>query len=1324
VNTKLALWVSFLALVIFAAGKPTFGQAATSLRGSVTDPSGAAIPNATVQLINTGTNAARTAKSDSQGNYEFLQVVPGTYSLRVEASGFSTYEQTSIQLLVNLPATVNVQMKLGQSQQTVTVTERAPVINTTDASEGNTMGEQQLEQLPIEARDVVQLLSLQPGVVYASDRPDFTSNMDDTRQGAVNGEKSDQNNVTLDGVDDNEQNTGQAFQSVLPVPIESIQEFRVTTSNYGADQGRSAGAQVALVTKGGTNNFHGALYEFNRSGLGEANDFFIKASQAESNQPDVPPHLVRNVFGADVGGPVKKDRFFFFLNYEGHRLSEADSEVRTVPSASLRDGVIMYFCDQGGTGHPLDPRCANPSTVMGKSGQVYNVPANYYALGPTQIAAMDPQGTGPDAASLAYYQAYPTPNDQTVGDNFNYTGFRFAAPSSERDDWLVGRVDYKITSSGNETLFWRGSGANDNAPGVPFLPGLSSGGLLPAGPEHTLLDRSKGFVAGLTSMLRSNLVNNFRWGLTRQSLADAGDSSQPWVFVRGLDQGVTYSNNFTLPVNDIADDVSWTKGNHSFTFGTQIFIIRNSDINYNSSFSFGTTNSDWVDVGGFAGKSLSPLNPANAGYPGVDSSFDNSYDWPLIGMMGIVTEDNAQYNYTLNPNHTGTPLNQGAPVARQWDSDEYDFYVQDSWKVRPNFTVNYGLRYELMSPVWEANGEQVAPTISMSQWFAQRASNALQGLPSNLSPNISFDLAGPKYNKPGYYGWQTKNFAPNVSMVWSPNFSEGLLHKVFGDPSKSAIRAGFGMYYDHFGEELVQTFDQSGGAFGLATNLSNPANALPVDDFPRLTSFNSIPTQTVTNPPIQLYLPAPPAQFPEQFPLDNFCICFGVDNSMKTPYSYAMNLSYQRQLNSTTSIEVSYIGHLGHRLLTQEDVAEPMDIVDPATKVDYFTAAKALAAQYNQGTPTANITPALIGPTASYWQDMMLQPLQPGGAYSLLCSGGSTASALQAIYDLWSCNAGNETTALSVVDLAGIPDANLSGVSYFPFAGQYSYYDNQYSSLYTWRTMAPAWYHGLQVVLQKQMSRGVQFNVNYTYSHSIDWASDAERIGVNSGTGPGGIINAWDPNQMEASSDFDLRHQVNANWIWQIPVGRGQAFGNNIGRGLDALIGGWQLSGLARWSSGFPTEVDNGSYFPTDWQLEGEATATGASIPEGRTALDTTTGLPCSTLSSTCLLNMFSNQNSAFAAFRHGEPGETGSRNILRGDGYAGFDAGLAKTWKMPYNEQHTLEFEWNVFNVPNLTRFNVQNASLTIDNAGTFGRYTHLLTNPRVMQFGLRYAF
>jgi hypothetical protein len=1296
-----------------------WGQATTSVRGTITDPSGAAIPNATVLLANTGTNLVRTTTSDAQGNYVLAEVAPGNYTLEVQAAGFAKYRQTGIQLLVNLPATIGVRMRIGQSAETITVTEQAAVINSTDASEGNTMGQLQLTQLPIEARDIVQLLSLQPGVVYTSDRTDMDTTTD-TRSGAVNGERSDQSNVSLDGVDDNQQATGQAFQSVLPVPIMSVQEFRVTTSNYDALQGRSSGAQVALVTKSGTNKFHGNLYEFNRNRLGEANDYFIKSAEATDGLPNKALQLVRNVFGADVGGPIKRDRLFFFLNYEGHRVAQQDSAVREVPTASLRDGVIMYLCDQGGTGAPLDPRCLNPSTVTGLSGKTYNVPATYYALGPSQLQAMDPLAMGPDPASIAYLSEYPLPNDQTVGDNYNYSGFRFAAPASERDDWLVGRIDYKLTSNGSQQLFFRGSGANDHQNQDEFLPNLGPGSELPAGPEHILLDRSKGFVLGYTALIGPNVVNNFHYGLTRQSLNDIGDSDQPWVYVRGLDQGVSYSDAFTLPVHDFVDDLSWTKGNHSLDFGADIRLIRSSSSNLNSSFSYATTNSEWLDVSGFA-QVASPFNPAclatyaSTGsctaadtYPGVDPSFAISYDWPLVGMLGMVTEDNAQTNFLLGSGGAATTLPQGAPIARHFSTDSYDLYVQDSWKILPNLTFNYGLRYELMSPVGETNGQEVMPNIPLGQWFNERGQDALQGIPSNAAPNISFDLAGPAYGRPSYYSWQTKNFAPRIALAWSPQANSGLFHTLLGGGGSSVLRAGFGMYYDNFGYELVQTYDQN-GSFGLLSNLGNPAGVETATCSPRLTSFNVIPQSDLCGN--QMYLPTATPTFPDQYPLGNFCICWGVDNNLKTPYSYALDLSFEREVTHNMSLEVAYVGHLAHRLLAQDDLAMPLDLVDTKTHIDYFSAAQALAKLYEQPTPvaTSSVTPSLVGPTAAYWQDM-IQPLQSGGAYSLFCSGGSTPSALQAAYDLFSCFSYNETTALAVLDQGGIPDANLSGVSYFPNGGPYSYFDNQFSSLYAWRTMAPSWYNGLQVTLKRNFSHGLQFDFNYTYSHAIDIASDAERVGTWGGLG-GWITNAWDPDQGIASSDFDLRHQLNANWVWQLPFGSGRAFGSNAGKGLDALIGGWQISGLTRWTSGFDVTVDNGGVYPTDWQLEGHAALTGSAIDQAKSLVDG-------------YVNMFPNPTAAYAGFRHDLPGESGARNPIRGDGYAGLDLGLDKSWKMPFAESQSLEFTWNVFNVPNLTRFDVQTASLVYDEANTFGRYTHLLTNPRVMQFGLLYSF
>lgn len=1310
----LALCLFLLCLI----GPAAWGQAATSLRGTITDPSGAAIPNATIRLTNTGTNLIRTTASDAQGTYAFAEVLPGNYALTVEAQGFASYRQTGIQLLVSLPATIDVRMKIGQAAETVTVTEQEPVVNSTDASEGNTMGEVQIEQLPIEARDIVQLLNLQPGVVYTSDRADIDTTMD-TRSGAVNGERSDQNNVSLDGVDDNQQATGQAFQSVLPVPLMSVQEFRVSTSNYGINQGRSAGGQVELMTKGGTNKFHGNLYEFNRSGIGEANDWFIKSAEAASGQPNVPEHLVRNVYGGDLGGPVKKDRLFFFLNYEGHRIAQGSSTVREIPTSTLRDGIIQYVCGDS-------TQCPGGS-ITGLSGKTYTVPSGVFALNNQQITSMDPLGIGASQVALQYFNTYPVPNDTSVGDGLNFSGFRFASPEFERDQWLVGRIDYKLTSSGNHTLFWRGSGRDDVAPGAQFLPGTA--------PEVTTLDRSKGMVIGYTALLKSDLVNNFRYGLTRQSINNQGISNQPWDEIRNLDQGIYYGGSFTLPTHDFVDDLAWNKGNHSFTFGTDIRIVRDASSNLSSSFSYAIANASWLNTSGIA-NTTSPFSPDNAGYPAVDPSFDNSYDFPLIGMLGIVTEVNAQYNYHLEPNGTGTPLSQGAPVVRNWASDEYDLYFGDSWKLRPNLTINYGLRYELMSPVWETRGQQVETTVGLQSWFATRFQDMQQGIPDNQIPLLQFGAAGPSYNKPGYYNWQKKNFAPRVSFAWSPQSQGGWLEKLFGGSGQSVIRGGFGMYNDHFGQELAMSFDQS-GAFGLATNIGNPAGIECVGGSgcsiaPRVEStsgqgfvpnFNTIPTLDVSGNSV--YASAPPAQFPEVPPSSlstgGFCICWGVDNSLRTPYSYAIDLSYERQFGGSNSIEFAYIGHLGRRLLVQEDVAQPMNLTDPKSKVTYFQAARGLAALYDSANPPAStaVTDAMVGPTAAYWHNMV-QSQETDGSFMLACSGGSTASVVQAMYDLYSCFQYNETTALFLLD---IPTSD-SGLDYNPVAGPYSFYSAQYSSLYAWRTLSNSNYNALQVTFKRQMSHGLLLNLNYTYSKSIDLASDAERIGPWGGFGTGQIINAWDPNQLRAVSDFDLRHQFNANWVWQLPVGRGQHFGNGMGKRLNALLGGWQISGLMRWTGGFPINVSNGFDWPTDWQLGGQANLTGSPIPLGRTLTDSATLQPCITYAPGCVYNMFTNQPKGFAGFAHNLVGQSGVRNAIRGDGYASTDLGLSKTWTMPWSDHQNLEFEWNVFNLGNQIRFDGQSAFPEVDQSTNFGNYDHLLTNPRVMQFGLMYAF
>src|SRR6266852_2624244 len=343
----------FSILVILTVNGTVFPQtSSTSLQGTVTDPSGSAIVGATVVLANSESKLERTIETGMQGEYRFIALPPGTYTLTVTAKGFSHYQQTDLQLLVNTPATANVRLKVGSASESITVTSEAPVLNLVDSSIGNPFNETQVEQLPLDGRNVPDLLSLQPGVTYignGSHLNDQKVKDQDSRNGAVNGARSDQSNITLDGVDVNDQSNGYAFTSVLPITQDSVQEFRVTTSNYNADQGTGSGAQVSLITKSGTNTFHGALYEYHRNTITSANDYLVKQSELNIGDPNKPLQLNRNIFGVSVGGPLQKDRLFFFTNYEGTREREQQRAERIIPTPSLCQGIFRYVNVSGGT---------------------------------------------------------------------------------------------------------------------------------------------------------------------------------------------------------------------------------------------------------------------------------------------------------------------------------------------------------------------------------------------------------------------------------------------------------------------------------------------------------------------------------------------------------------------------------------------------------------------------------------------------------------------------------------------------------------------------------------------------------------------------------------------------------------------------------------------------------------------------------------------------------------------------------------------------------------------------------------------------------------
>ena len=1317
----------FLA-VFFLVTTSALGQTGTtSVRGSVLDKSGAAIVGATVSLDNAGQALHHQTKTSSTGEYEFLGLPPGIYSLTAEMAGFRKWEQKSLQLLVNSPATQNITLEVGTTTETVEVSAQAVTLNTTDASLGIAFNENQVKQLPLESRNVPDLLSLQAGVVYTGNRSDIDTNTD-TRSGSVNGARSDQSNITLDGVGVNPKG-GYAFQSVLPVTLDSVEEFRVTTTNYNADQGTSSGAQVALVTKSGTNDFHGSLYEYNRTNATSANDYFIKQSQIATGVPNQALKLTRNIFGASVGGPIKKNRLFFFANYEGYRDAEAQSALRTIPTATLRDGIVQYAC--------ADPTACPGGSATGHSGATYAIAPGNFALSPAQIAAEDPQGLGPNDAVMTYMQGlYPLPNDTTTGDGLNTSGYRFAAPTYTTHNWYIAKMDYNLTADARHRISVSGALSNASSAGAPFLPGTA--------PELTTVNFNKGIIVNYSAALTPTLINNFRYGYIRESNGFIGDSSDTWNYFRSIDQGITRSSNFQRPINNIYDDVTKIHGRHTFQFGVVGTILRNPETNSNNSFSDGVTNASWLDTAGLAntgatahldpfcsqtaatvtgrcynGDPTSPnYNPNEPHYPQVDSSFNNSYDFPMTALTGMVSEVDAFYNF----NRQSNVLPQGTPISRRFAENGLELYAQDVWKIKPSLTLTLGLRYSLFSPPWETNGLEATTTEPLSNWFNTRGQNMTQGIGSYADAPLTFDWSGPANGgKPGYYNYDYKDFGPRVALAWSPSADSGLLKTLFGGAGRSSIRAGFGIVYDRLGESIVDTFDQSGGSFGLLDVLTNSAGIQSPALAPRIQNMNVIPTTDTGGN--TLFAPVPPAlptPFPNIFAGDNlspygFAIAWGNDNHLKSPYSQTIDLSFSRELPSGFSIEAAYVGRLSHHLLAQEDMAMPLNLTDPKTKITYFQAVDALAKIYRgQNPPSAtSLTAQQLGPTAQYWADIM-PPVVNGGAYSLFCSGGGTQNAYQAAYDLFGCFSQNETTSLFIWDLFGLSDANIANQSYYPTNNPGSYWNGQYSSLYAWRTIGNAAYNAMELTLRHKMSHGLQFDFNYTFSKSMDINSDAERIGQWGGLG-GQIINSWNPNEERAVSDFDATHQFNANWIYELPFGKGRTFASSAHGFADAVIGGWQLSGLFRLTSGFPVNISNGYQWPTNWQLGGNA---------DRVSPVKTGAFPVNTGQDAGNISIFSNGPDAINSFISPFPGQGGARNQIRGQGFFNIDLGLTKRWAMPWSEKQSLQFRWEVFNITNSVRFNVQSAAPEIDVSNTFGNYTGLLTNPRVMQFALRYEF
>jgi hypothetical protein len=1224
----------------------------TSLRGTICDVSGAVIQGAQLTLVNGENGFIQTRTGDADGAYQFQQLPPGNYTVRVEAAGFAR-QSMPIVLVINQPATLNFSLAVESAATTINVRGQAAGLDTSDAAIGSAFDSATIEALPVEG-DIPDLLSLQPGVLYLGLHNDQTH---DSRSGSSAGARSDQNNSTLDGLDNNDQAHGYAYTGVLRSTLDSVEEFRVTTSGYNADTGRSSGAQINVLTKSGTNDFHGSVYGRTRDWIAPANDWFNKQAELAQGLPNVPGNLDRNVYGASLGGPIKKNKLFFFTTYEGEKINENQQMTMIVPTASLRAGVIKY-----------------PSTQNGVTQIV--------TLTPAQIASMDPNcskngtcpwGPGVDPHSLAVFNQYPLPNGYVAGDGLNTASYTWSAPAPATLNTAIAKLDYTISS--RNWLFVRGNLQDDTSLGVPQFPGDP--------PSSTNRGNSKGVAAGLTSTLSPNLVNSLRYGYVREGYSTNGIGQGAYANFYGMStlDAETRNTGVTLPVQELVDDLTWTHSRHTLSFGGQYRLVHNQSLSDALSYGSAVTNSYALVNGGIVGTGSS-FDPEAFGFPGVDPNFAGSYNYSITNLAGLLDYVTTQANYQVSANgKTGTLLTPGTPLYRDFKDNEFETYVQDSWRMRPNFTFTYGLHYTLLQTPYEVNGQQVGPTTNLYQWFETRGQQAALG--NSVQPYISFAPDGQARGGQPYWPMQKNNLGPRLAFAYSPNVGPGFWSKLLGSNGNSVLRAGYGIYYDHYGESIVNLFNQL-GSFGLTESITNPTNVLTPDTSPRFTGINNVPNLTGTPPQSISY----PALAPTNPLTNGFAIAQGIDGSMKTPYAHVVNVSWQRQLPRGFVLETAYLGRFSRNTLQQIDLAQPLNLVDPKSGMSYFQAADELSTYGYKGATTV--------PAIPYFEDLF-----PGAAQN-------GQSATQTIYNnIWKYVLGNETAGLYTLDILCAYGCSQQG----------RFWPTQFASLYTWASIGVANYNAGQVALRHTMSHGFQMEFSYTYSKSMDMGSDDERTTFSQSTGSSvgssfsAILNAWNPALSYGPSDYDVRNLITASWVAELPFGRGKRIGSHASPWLNNVIGGWQLSGLGRWTSGLPFSVISGAGWSTNWLEKGNTIQTGA-IQTGTTILPN--GAP----------DVFADPAAALANLVNPLPGEAGQRNNFRGDGYFGIDTRLAKNWKL--SERVGMQFAWDVFNVTNSVRFDV-NPLTSLQNlttSGSFGVYDATLTTPRVQQLSLRLSF
>lgn len=1280
-----AYFLTALVLMVAFAGSRAGAQATSGLTGIVTDASGAIVVGAQAKLSNALTAFSATTTTDSAGGYQFLHVPPGQgYTLTIMRAQFRTATVSDLSLGVGVTETRNVKLEIGDVSEVVEVKAASEgTVNTIDDSIGNVITSKQVADLPSLFRaDASNLLQLQPGV-------QAPPNGADAQNGSVTGSRADASSITLDGLDVTDERIGQAFTSVGRAPIDSIAEARTIVGGADSSYGRSGGAQVDLVTKSGTNQWHGTASDYNRVSLLAANEFFNDLYGLPKGQ------LTRNQFGGSVGGPIVKDKLFFFFDYLGRRDAIGGTENITVPLDSFRNGELSYINNGEG--------CTPSSTLASQ-------PNCITTLTSAQVAQLDPctlagcAQSGPNQSLLSFMSSrYPEPNNNSSGDGINTGGFAFTAPSYVKENTFVGKLDYKLSSS--HSLFGRGTWDRDNSTQTPKA--------FPQDPPELIafINHSVTWVVGDTWLINPSMTNQASFGIARLVYNFPATFEPPAPNLFGFTNGISgpygdfRGQSSNVPVPEVRDTFSWSRGQHTFQFGADIKPIRDHSSNIND-VSFPT-----IGLQSLISNLNSSLRPSDILQ---DPSATTAWDDNFTTILGRYASQTANYNYGVS----GNPLMQNSSAVRDFHYNEFEFFGQDTWHINSSLTMTYGLRWNYHSVPFEANGFQSVPTVPGQELFNLRQQQALNGINGpDAIPFVSYTLGGPANHGPAYYGSDWKDFSPRLGVAYSPSYTQGFLGRLLGD-RKTSIRAGTGVSYDRVLSTLSFEIDEVSQLFASSYTqqygvTNNPKQSL-IDD-PRFTSIATPPAPpaagTIPRPSVTPYVDTEAnigCPFPTAAGLCGTGLLtngdlFQLNRNLKTPYVITASLGIQRELPGNFLIEADYFGKFGHRLIAVGDPAQQTNFRDPASGQFLKTAFGNVQKAIQAGNAPAD---------QAWFENQM------NAAVSSLYGSGATC---QAVYGS-SCTsliANFIPNSFFVGDLSTVDEVLANSGLILPNTGL-AFQTGSDANVGNYGISS---YNSLVVTLRKRLSHNLQFDFDYAYAHAIDNVSNVTNDAIGAGyNGQGLICDLSNLRACRASSNFDATHTVSANYIYQLPVGRGQALLSSTPRWADNIIGGWETSGIVSFHTGYPWNTIAGA-FPINFTQESPAQFVGPSSAVKRD-IHIENGQ----------VQFFANQSNALGAFDYPFGGDVGNRNSLRGPHYLNVDMAILKNFHMPW-EGHVLQFRaeaFNVFNHPNFNdpstdpslygSYNFTNNS--ISNPGQYGVLTNLAHDNRQLQLGLQYTF